>query len=117
MTGINSFLFNLDTEFLQVSVEEAQAIAEITLGKDVEAPEKFYTCLAATEKMLRGEPIDKIEFMAIMDVIGGYFVATESLYSKGKAEEDVMDHARELMRFTKVMMEIVRPVWGLSIVK
>lgn len=118
---VNAFIFSLDTEFLVTSVEEVQAIADSTILEAVDkkdpVPPKFYLCKTAAYKMLRHDPINKREVLAMVDVIGGYFSATAIYCRDHGGQPDQLKHAQELMRFAGILMKNVKPLWGLELVR
>lgn len=119
---VNAFIFSLDSEFLVTSVEEVKAIADSTISNSAqgnlhEIPPKFFLCQTATIKMLKHDPVNKEEILAIIDVIGGYYSV---MILRCQARPDLLEqlnHAKELMRFADVLIKNVRPLWGLELVK
>ena len=115
----HDFVFALRNHFQLVSVQEAKAIAEATIAEadPEELPPKFQLCIDAANKMMATKPVSRTEFTAMMDVIGGYFSAMVVFCEDHEGDPEQLAHAKELMRFADQMIELVRPVWGLSVVR
>jgi hypothetical protein len=116
---MNTFIFLLDSPFLIEAAREAEAIGE-TVMLDPDAPEKFRLCRDAARKMLAMEAVSKQEVTGLLDSIGGYYASTKLYCEKHTTGDDGverMKHAEEMLRFARKIQELVRPVWGLELVK
>lgn len=119
---MKSFVIPLTNEFMNTAAMEvlflSEKIKEEAIEEGVDLPKKIELSIEAASKLMTMEPVTRAEIKGMLDTIGGYFLALHS-YSDTveKIDDDRLLHAKELMRFADKIQELVRPHWGLEVLR
>lgn len=114
----DSFIFLIGSTQMISHVLAVKSICVATLKEKPDAPPKFKLGIECAEQMLNHQVVNREQFLAFLDVIGGFYSAAKTFYEKysdkgPKARKD-LDEAEDLLRFAIAPEAGAPKEWGLG---